>query len=1035
MEYAELYARSAYSLLDAACLPERLVEEASALGLYALSLADRDDVGGSIRFSVAAEALGFRAIQGATLTMEEGGCLPLLVLNQAGWSNLCRLISLARMTHERGFPRTSLATLAEHAEGLFALTGPFEGVLSELLMRDHTQRARTMLGQLGDIFGEHLAIQVCRHRVSWEDRMTARLLALSKREGIPWVPTNDVRYVKASDRRVLDVMTSLKHRVTLEGAGKRLLPNDEWHLKGPRQMAALWRDHPESLRRTLGIADRVSFSLSDLRPTLPSFGGGDDDRLLRQKVWSGATRRYGAVLSETQECQLAHELRVIVRLDLAGYFLIVADIVDFAVEREILVQGRGSAANSAVCYCLGITAIDPIGMDLLFERFLSEERSDPPDIDLDIAHQRREEVLQYVYKRFGPRHAAMVCTTITWRGKSAIRDVARVMGLQDEDGSKLARQVGHAEAGEAAQILKDGGAEEAGFDPRSRRIGMLIDVVRRMDRLPRHRSIHTGGFVLSAEPLDTFVAIEPASMLNRSVIQWDKDDLGPAGLIKIDLLGLGILTLIDQAIRFIKAGRGITVDLAHLPMDDPAVYDMLARADTVGLFQVESRAQMNTLPRLKPRTFYDLVVQIALIRPGPIQGKMVHPYIRRRRGEEPVTYLHPDLEPVLKRTLGIPLFQEQGMKVAITMAGFTPGQADRLRKSMGFKRATDHLEGITRDLWTGMLERGVKKEVALQILHQLEGFANYGFPESHSASFALLTYASAWLKAHFQPEFTAAILNAQPMGFYSPATLIADAQRHGLTVRPVDLLFSQWDSTLEYDVHPPALRLGLRLIRGLSTAAREMLQDAAARGFLTTFEDLVFKSQLPDPTLITLAKAGAFRSMWPGRREALWELLGRLKERGHSLPLHNRPEGVFQLPAMSLIDEVGADYALLGLSHQHHPMHFLRQEMNQRNVTVSKELKNTPPNRRVRVAGTVICRQRPPAARGVFFMTLEDEFGMINVAVMPQVFEKNRACLSRSATLLVTGKLERHQGAISIQGWQFEELSGARMSPRSRDFH
>jgi error-prone DNA polymerase len=1037
VEYAELYARSAYSLLDAANLPETLVQRARELGLYALALADRDDLGGAVRFSSAAEAPPFRVIHGASLTLENGSLLPLLVLDRQGWSNLCQLISRARTEKERGLPRTDLATLATYSTGLLALTGPFEGALPHHLTCDDERTATQFLGTLKDIFEENLAVQVWRHHLAWEEKLITSLIELAKANDVPWVPTNDVRYAMPADRRVLDVMTCLKHQVTLDRAGTRLLPNNQWFLKGPTQMQALWAGHDEALRRTVGFAERVTFSLDQLRPTLPSFQLGDDERVLRQKVWEGATKRYGRHFTEKHQRQISHEIDVIIRLDLAGYFLIVTDIVDYARSRDILVQGRGSAANSAACYCLGITAIDPIGMDLLFERFLSEGRTDPPDIDIDIAHMQREEVLQYVYQKFGRRHAAMVCTTITWRGKSAIRDVARVLGFKPEESTRLTQQVGRSEADKAATILQEGGAEAAGLDPKNRRVHMLIDTVRRLDRLPRHRSIHTGGFVLTAEPLDTLVPIEQASMHERTVIQWDKDDLGPVGLVKIDLLGLGALTLIHKTIQMVRDGRGESIHLDRLPMDDAAVYEMLGRADTIGLFQVESRAQMNTLPRLKPSSFYDLVVQIAIIRPGPIQGQMVHPYIRRRRGEEKVQYLHPDLEPVLKRTLGIPLFQEQGMKVAITMAGFTPAQADKLRKVMGFKRATDHLEGITKALWLGMRDRHVEEDVALQIIKQLQGFANYGFPESHSASFALITYATAWLKYHYAPEFTAAILNSQPMGFYSPATLIADAKRHGVEIRPVDLIFSKWDCTLEYDVTPPAVRIGLRAVRGLASAARKKLEGSTLTKPLSSLEEVIFRTDLADQTLVALAQAGAFRTMWPGRRQALWELLARLKERNLPLAFKYGAEAPTFLPLMSHVDEVMADYAHIGMSHESHPMEFYRRALSHKGILSSKDLGHHTPGRRVQVAGAVICRQRPGSAKGVFFMTLEDEFGMINIAVMPPVFERDRTLLATSSALIVEGILERHQGVIGILGSKFKQLdsSEAPLKLSSRDFH
>ena len=1042
-DYVELHARSAFSLLDGASTPERLVEVASSLGLRGLALLDRDDLGGAVRHYRAAEEAGIQALYGASVTLEGEVTLPLLVESRRGWQHLCELISESRMSCARGAPCLSFQALEGRTEGLFALTGGLDGLIARPLLEGDEPRALERLGWLQSLFGrEHIAVEVWRHGLPFEHRVAKELITMAGRFGLRWVPTGDVRYAEPEDRGAYDVLTCLRHKTTLDAAGAILLPNDQWHLRSPQAMGRLWRDYPDALARTLEIAEQCTFKLDDLRPELPRFkpkqGVIGDDRELAEQVWRGAERRYGRSRSERHDAQIRHELSVIERLGLAGYFLIVADIVAFARGREILVQGRGSAANSAVCYCLEITSIDPIGMELLFERFLSESRSDPPDIDLDIAHQRREEVLQYVYERYGRRHTAMVCTTITWRGKSALRDVARVLELDVDVGARLAAQVGRCEASEAADLLDAGGLEAVGLDPDALRVRALLDVVRRLDGLPRHRSIHTGGFVLTAQPLSEVVPIEPASMAGRSVIQWDKDDLGPVGLVKIDLLGLGILTVLDEALRHVAQTRGLSLELNSLPMDDAGVYDQICAADTVGLFQIESRAQMQSLPRLRPRRFYDLVVQVALIRPGPIQGEMVHPYIRRRQGREPVTYLHPDLEPVLSRTLGVPLFQEQGMKVAVVMAGFSPGQADRLRKLMGFKRAHDLVQTSLRDLWDGMMKRGVSDAVARRIVHQLEGFASYGFPESHAASFALLTYASAYLRHHFYPEYLAAMLNAQPMGFYAPATLVADARRHGVEVRPVDLVFSAWDCTLELrDEAPPAMRLGLRYVRGLSSASRDALEAAMAMGPLSSLDELVCRADeagVTDRVLITLARAGAFRTLWPGRREALWEVLKRLRERRMTLDLRSAERLTATLPSMSVLEETRADYATLGLSHLHHPMRFHRPSLRARGVLSSAELSRVPHGASIRVAGLVTCRQRPGSAKGVLFMTLEDEHGMINVVVMPDVFQAKRMLIVMNASLEVSGTLERQHGVINVLGKGFMALPGVRASIPPKHF-
>jgi error-prone DNA polymerase len=792
----------------------------------------------------------------------------------------------------------------------------------------------------------------------------------------------------------------------------------------------------------------------------------------------------GPGLTQRVRRQIRHELDVIARLDLAGYFLTVWDVVRFARRQGILLQGRGSAANSCVCYCLGITAVDPIKFELLFERFLSEERGGAPDIDIDIEHERREEVLQYVYRKYGRDRAAMVCETITYRGRSAVRDAARVLGFSTDVADKLAGEAERREAADAADALEDGGLAACGLDLNDRRVRALVHVVRGLDQLPRHRSIHVGGFVLSEAALARSAPIEPAAMPDRTVIQWDKDDLDFVGLIKIDLLGLGMLTCLAKTIRYIRETRGLSLDLAQLPASDPEVYAMVQAADTVGLFQIESRAQMNSLPRLKPRNFYDLVVQVALIRPGPIQGDMVHPYVRRRRGEEPVTYLHPDLEPILHRTLGVPLFQEQGMKVAVTLAGFTPGQADALRRAMGFKRSKEAMALIEPALRQGMTKRGIGPEVQEQIVKQLTAFANYGFPESHSASFALLVYASAYLKRYYAPEFFCGLLNSQPMGFYAPGTLVHDARRHGVEVRPVDLARSGWDCTLElsrerghvhheregatgptsghlerpgpsrisarnarheargpvvpdrslrHDKSPPqrarpvpALRIGLRYVRGLGAKAEAQLKTAwESGGPFTSVEDVVRRSGLGVPALKTLAEAGAFDTLWgPGRRSALWEVLARLAQEPLApVPAQQRPP----LKEMARIEIVAADYMTTGLCTHGHPMEYLREALRQRGVLSAEELTRARSGTQAQVAGVVICRQRPGTAKGVCFVTLEDETGFANFIVYADLFQRYRTIIFRSPVLDVVNVQARHIEAIVPQ-------AGAHVI-ESHDFH
>ncbi|MFQ5747073.1 MAG: DNA polymerase III subunit alpha [Gemmatimonadota bacterium] len=1073
-DFVELAARSAFSLLDGASTPEALAQRAADLGMPALALADAFDLGGAVRFTRACEATGVRPIVGAEVRVRMpglpgDGILPLVLLcvDREGYHHLCGLISAARLGSPRGSPILEPAALHGHEAGLVCLLrAPDAG--SPGRTADPAETA--VVERLAARFPGRLHLALEHHGLPGDARRCAARLALADRVGVPWVPVNAPRYARPSDRLVHDVLTCLRHRVTLDDAGDRLLPNREWHLKGAAAMVERWCERGDpgareagsggttacdcrgcrGLRRTAGVADLCRFRLADLRPRLPAFevpGGRSPDAFLRALVERGAAERYGDRLGDARRRQIAHELGIIRRLELADYFLIMWDIVRFANRRGILVQGRGSAANSAVCYCLGITAVDPIGLDLLFERFLSEDRGEPPDIDLDIAHRDRETVLQYVYAKYGREHAAMVCESITYRGRMAVRDAARVLGFSQAESDRLSLEVDRGGAEDAARRLAEGGVARAGLNPASARARALVRVVRGLEDLPRHRSIHVGGFVLSARPLGELVPIEVTSMPDRTVIQWDKDDLDLPGFIKFDLLGLGMLTLLGDAIRTIRRTRGVAIDLAALPPDDPAVYDMICAADTVGVFQIESRAQMNTLPRVRPRRFYDLVVEVALIRPGPIQGDMVHPYLRRRSGEETVTYLDPRLEPILSRTLGVPLFQEQGMKVAIALAGFTPAQADNMRRAMGFKRSHRKMEEVRRDLISGLAANGVSPDVSERVLKYLTAFANYGFPESHSASFALLVYASAYLKRYYAPEFYAALLNAQPMGFYSASTIVHDARRHRVKVRPVDLALSDWDCTLEPGsagdgvgegrafAPPPALRIGLRLVRGLGPAARERLQAAREEGPFCSVEDVVRRSGLGAAELRILAEAGAFESLWPERRQALWELLRQARGDAGPLARRRRTRRPRSLPPLSRPERIAADYRCVGLSTEGHPLEALRPSLVRRGVLPAVELSGCRSGTDVEVAGLAICRQRPGTARGVMFVTLEDETGFANFVVMPDVGEACARTL-RAPLLLLKGTVENERGVVNVRTTGVARLtpSGDIGRDRSRNF-
>ncbi|MBK7836622.1 MAG: error-prone DNA polymerase [Candidatus Obscuribacter sp.] len=1089
--YAELHCHSAFSFLDGASLPEELVDRACELGLAALALTDTLDLGGIPRFAQAAREQKLDGIVGAELILEDDSQIVLLAMDLKGYKNISEMITRSRAIGERGSPRVSYADLFAHTEGLIALSGSEHGAIARALYGGDHSLAVKHLKKFRTVFGDRYYLEVNNHHIAQEMVVARALIEMSESTGVPWVVTNDVRYAGADKRLVYDVLVCLKHQCTLSQAGRRLKPNGSWYLKGPQEMAQLWQSNLTGIKNTIKIADQCRFRLGWLDPPLPAFvmakeaaiaigigvGAGADNstidrnnvsdmvmidsgeglvasgytysELLSYLVDDGAIDRYGE-LNQRQRDQLDHELKMINGLKLAPYFLIMWDIVRFARVNGIAVQGRGSAANSAICYCLKITAVDPIAMDLLFERFLSEGRSEPPDIDLDIAHQEREKVLQYVYQKYGRLHAAMVCEVITYRGRSAVRDAARVLGFSQEQADMLASAVGHSEARDAAYKLVNGLLGPLGFDIDDRRVKLLIKVVQGLHQLPRHRSIHVGGFVLSALPIGQVVPVEPASMADRTVIQWDKDDLDVVGLIKIDLLGLGMLTMLQEGLKLVSQHRGRTIDIGKLDMTDTAIYQMLQKADTVGVFQVESRAQMNILPKLKPTCFYDIIVSIAIVRPGPIQGNIIHPYLRRRQGLETVSYLHPTLEPILKRTLGVPLFQEQGMKLAVTAAGFSASKADELRKVMSHKRSMEKMNKLCLELASGMSKNGFSEEAIDTITHQLRAFASYGFPESHAASFSLLVYASAYLKYYYPEEFFCAILNAQPMGFYSPATLIRDAIAHGVVVKPVDAAYSQWHCTLEPDGavaedvikiragQPPraganlAIRIGFRYVDGLGPRAFDVIDAALSQGQFTDLADVVNRSGLGPADLKVLANAGAFETFVPGRRQALWQVLSLLKPR-RALPLLDYlvsteeqedplADPPVELPAMSELEIVMADFSTMQLSTGRHPVSFYRKWADKNNIYSCMGLRLGIDGDDVAVAGGVICRQRPETAKGFVFLTLEDETGMANVVINPKIYEIYRPVILSTQFLCIRGRLQLEQGVCNVIARHFEYL-------------
>jgi error-prone DNA polymerase len=1021
-DYVELRCRSAFSFLRGASLPEDLIDRAAALGHGALALGDRHGVYGAPRFFAAARRAGVRALVGAEVVVEDAGALWLLVEDRTGYSNLCRLLTATAAGRPKGEARATWDRVEEHAAGLHCLAGGADGPLAGA-------GAATHLDRLQGIFAGRLAVDVHRHLERDGERLARRLADLAGERGVPVVATNDVHHATPDRRPLLDVLTAVRHGVTLDRAGRLLPANAERHLKSPAEMAALFADRPAAIRHTRRIAERCAFTLADLPYRFPDFPlppGETPICHLRALTGQGARRRWGTITPRIR-AQLDHELGLIEKLDLAGYFLIVWDLVRFARERGVLCQGRGSAANSAVCYALGITAVDAVAMDLLFERFLSEERGEWPDIDLDLpSGEQREAVIQYVYRRYGARGAGMTATVISYRTRSAVREVGKALGLslrQVDRLAKLLRAHGWSDHHDELRAQLRAG----GVDPAAPRIALLVDLVQQLQGLPRHLGQHTGGMVIAAGRLDDVVPLEPATMPGRTVIQWDKDDCADLGLIKVDLLGLGMLQAIEETIPLVREHEGVALDLAHLPPDDPQVYAMLQRADTIGVFQVESRAQMATLPRMRPERFYDLVVEVAIIRPGPIVGKMVHPYLRRRAGREPVTYAHPALEPILRRTLGVPLFQEQLLRMAMAVAGFTAGEAEELRRAMGFKRSVQRMRGIERRLRGGMAARGITGAVQDEIVTSITSFALYGFPESHAASFALIAYASAYLKAHHPAAFACGLLNAYPMGFYHPATLVKDAQRHGVRFLPIDVARSGWKCTLE----DGAVRIGLRYAAGLRQEAAERL--VAARPFASAAE-VAQRGGLRRDELDALAHAGALAVFGLARRDALWQAAAVERDPTSLLARVRPPAAPSPLPPMTDWEETAADYGTTGLTVGPHVMTYLRPALAARGVLATADLQRVRDGAAVRVAGHVIVRQRPGTAKGMCFLTLEDETGTANAFLTPPLFERWRLLLNTSPLLEVGGRLEHRDGVTHVRALHLARLAAPERMPAGHNY-
>jgi error-prone DNA polymerase len=1177
--YIELHSRSAFSFLEGASIPEKLVEMGANLGMPAMALLDRDGVYGSPRFHLAAKKIGIKAHIGAEVTCNafspqrcgvtektqntdaveiakavqchpersrtRSGAnrpaeskdpysqkcdsaeirLPLLVASRTGYQNLCRL--LTKMKLRAGQKEGACAEeqdFTEHAEGLICLTGGDEGPLAAALAQSGAQTARKSVQRLVEIFGpKNVFVELQRHFHRDEEYRNRVAIEIAHTLGLPLLATNGANYAAAHERELADAFTALRHHRTLATAGRLLARNSERYLKPAANMRALFADLPEALANTLDLSARLEFTLDDLGYEFPRYPVPEGETMmsfLRERTREGFQIHYGRSsqdLKNRARRQIERELALIEKLDLPGYFLIVWDLVRFCREQNILVQGRGSAANSAVCYSLGITAVDPIALDLLFERFLSEERGEWPDIDLDLpSGDERERVIQYVYQRYGQRGVGMTANVITYRNRMAAREMGKVMGFDEDTLKRISAAVATWEFRDENDAL-DRRLHDAGLDLKHPRIRKYFELSLAVQDLPRHLGQHSGGMVICQGRLDSVVPLEPASMPGRVVVQWDKEDCADMKIIKVDLLGLGMMAVLKDSIELIRHHHKEEVDLAHLPSDDPAVYSALQKADTVGMFQVESRAQMSCLPRLKPQKFYDIVVQVAIIRPGPIVGNMVNPFLKRRQGREAVSYPHPSLETVLGRTLGVPLFQEQLLRMAMIAANFTGGEAEELRRAMGFKRSEARMRDIEEKLRAGMTRNGICGETQEQIVQSITSFALYGFPESHAASFALIAYASAYLKGHYLAAFTAALLNNQPMGFYHPSTIVKDAQRHGLKVLPIDVTKSDWNCTLERIPNPCiprrlvilsgakdlcisagagqmhrsftpasvslreteasgqddkdkvrslgyAVRLGLRYARGLREQAGQALVRERSLAPFVSIQDLARRlPELRKDELTTLAEIGALNTIGDSpqshrvtekiklknssvplclrgvigfhRRDALWQVEKAVRWSGPLLDDIPEVDAKSPLQAMNQEERLVADFRGTGLTVGPHPMQYRRTEMKKMGIYRASDLSQLPNGRRLRIGGCVIARQRPGTAKGMMFMSLEDETGIANAIVAPDLLQKNRVLLISERFLMIEGILQNQDNVIHIRAEKVSPLTVTQAETMSHDFH
>ncbi|MEO3434470.1 error-prone DNA polymerase [Inquilinus sp. CAU 1745] len=1032
--YAELQVTSHFSFLRGASSCEELFAQAALLGVEALAVVDRNSLAGIVRAHEAAKTTGVRLVVGCRLDLRDRMSVLVYPTDRPAYARLCRLLSLGKKRAGKAKCHLEWSDLVAYGEGLIAVLIPD--------VADETCGLR--LRRLREVFGDRAYMALSLRRRPNDQLRLWQLSNLAAQMRVATVVTNDVLFHVPARRILQDVVTCIRHTCTIDELGDRRERHADRYLKPPEEMYRLFGRYPEALARTNEIVDRCRFSLGELAYQYPE--ERDDPALTPQQTlekltWEGAAERYPEGLPGRVRRSLEHELRLIAKLDYAPYFLTVNSIVRFARSKDILCQGRGSAANSAVCFVLGITSIDPGRNDLLFERFVSEERREPPDIDVDFEHERREQVIQWVYETYGRDRAALCSTVTRYRSKGALRDVGKALGLTEDLIKMLSSQVwGWSEEGVEPKHVA-----ELNLNLNDRRLRLALDLARQLMGAPRHLSQHPGGFVLTHDRLDELVPIEPAAMIDRQIIEWDKDDIDSLRFMKVDVLALGMLSCMKRGFDLLDEHKGISLDLATIPAEDPRTYAMIRKADTLGTFQIESRAQMSMLPRLKPRTFYDLVVQVAIVRPGPIQGDMVHPYLRRREGLEPVHYPKPELEKVLGKTLGVPLFQEQAMRVAIECAGFTPGEADMLRKSMATFKFTGGVSAFKAKLVDGMVDHGYERDFAEKTFKQLEGFGSYGFPESHAASFALIAYASAWLKCWHSDVFCAALLNAQPMGFYAPAQIVRDAQQHGVEIRPVCVNASRWDSTLEPtgDDSRFAVRLGLRMVKGLANAHGAAIVGARADQPFASVDDLWRRASVPTAALVQVAEADAFGpALGLARREALWAIkalrdeplplfaAASAREAG---PVPEVDEPAVLLRPMTAGGEVVEDYGHVGLSLRSHPVSFLREDLRRRRIVSCTEAMEARDGRWLETAGIVLVRQRPGSAKGVMFITLEDETGIANLVVWAKMFEKYRRVVLSAGMIAVRGRVQREGEVLHLVAHQLTDLSAELASVGDRD--